>query len=119
MDGERRLALIGSAFLLASALGPAAISLSPAASASGRAVVAEIPYGGAAGSETATVGALTPISDEKPEAYRKAYQKGYDEAGRDCGKGEGFSYGQSADWDRKGWVDGYNAGHARFCEKDR
>ncbi|MBB4936794.1 hypothetical protein FHR32_001099 [Streptosporangium album] len=33
------------------------------------------------------------------------------------GKGKRFSCGRSADWDRKGWVDGYNAGHIRFCEK--
>ncbi|WP_326824914.1 DMT family transporter [Streptosporangium sp. NBC_01756] len=123
--GERLTpqAVAGAVLLLAAvgllALGERRGTVEPVASASGRAVVAEIPYGGAAGSETVTVGALTPISDEKPEAYRKAYQKGYDEAGRDCGKGEGFSYGQSADWDRKGWVDGYNAGHARFCEQDR
>ena len=48
-----------------------------------------------------------------PKEYWSAYKKGYGDA-KDCDKGAGFSY-DGTDWDRKGWVDGYNAGHERYC----
>ncbi|MER5418256.1 hypothetical protein [Streptosporangium roseum] len=113
MDSKRRLILISSALLAASALGPATISLTSAAQASARAVTAHAPHGLTAGADPTT----GPETGGKPEAYWEAYRKGYTDAGEDCDKGKSFSYDASADWDRKGWVDGYNAGHIQFCEK--
>ncbi|SFL02454.1 hypothetical protein SAMN05216275_14821 [Streptosporangium canum] len=113
MDSKRRLTLIGSALLAASALGAATISPASAAPAPVRATGTHVPHSPTAGADP-TMG---PESGDKPEAYRKAYRKGYKDAGEDCGKGKDFSYDASADWDRKGWVDGYNAGHVQFCEK--
>ncbi|MET8339438.1 hypothetical protein ABZV14_38520 [Streptosporangium canum] len=113
MDSKRRLTLIGSALLAALALGPATISPASAAPASARAVGARVPHGLTAGADP-TMG---PESGDKPEAYWKAYRKGYNDAGEGCDKGKNFSYDASADWDRKGWVDGYNAGYVQFCEK--
>lgn len=113
MDSKRRLTLIGSALLAAFALGPATISPASAAPASAQAVGAHVPLGLTAGADPTT----GPETGDKPEAYWKAYRKGYNDAGEDCDMGKNFSYDASADWDRKGWVDGYNAGHVQFCEK--
>src|SRR5258708_695127 len=102
MDRRKRL-LLSPALLAVLALGAAAGSQSAVTPVSTRAVAANVPQGKA-----------TTAPDEKPKAYRDAYRKGYTDAGNDCSKAESFSYNGS-DWDRKGWVDGYNAGHADLC----
>jgi hypothetical protein len=103
--------LLSPALLAVLALGAAAGSQSAVAPVSPRVVAANIPQGAAT---TATTAPAAP--DDKPKAYRDAYRKGYTDAGKDCSKPESFSYNGS-DWDRKGWVDGYNAGHADLCGK--
>jgi hypothetical protein len=107
MDRRQHL-LLSPALLAVLALGTAAGSQSAVAPVSARVVAANIPQG------TATTAPADP--DDKPKAYRDAYRKGYTDAGKDCSKPESFSYNGS-DWDRKGWVDGYNAGHAHLCGK--
>ncbi|WP_433243364.1 hypothetical protein ACQPYK_39705 [Streptosporangium sp. CA-135522] len=106
MNDKRRLTLISSALLTASVLGAAAMSQFSAVPASAQTIVASVPPGASA---------TEPTAGAKPEAYWKAYRKGFMDA-KGCDKGTSFSYDESADWDRKGWVDGYNAGHVAFCE---
>ncbi|MFF5208625.1 hypothetical protein [Streptosporangium sp. NPDC000396] len=110
MNGRRRLMLLGSALLATLTLGPAATSPSSAASAPAPAAGANTPQSAAA--SRATRAEPTP---NKPQEYWAAYEKGYDDAGKMCDKQAGFSYKESDDWDRKGWVDGYNAGHQELC----
>jgi hypothetical protein len=110
MDRRRHL-LLSPALLAVLALGTAAGSQSAVAPVSARVVAVNIPPGAAT---TATTAPEAP--DDKPKAYRDAYRKGYADAGKDCSKPESFSYNGS-DLDRKGWVDGYNAGHADLCGK--
>jgi hypothetical protein len=105
MDRRQRL-LLSPALLAVLALGAAAGSQSAVAPVSAQMMAANIPHG-------ATITATT-APDEKPKAYQDAYRKGYTDAGKDCSKAESYSYNGS-DWDRKGWVDGYNAGHADLC----
>ncbi|WP_371785934.1 hypothetical protein [Streptosporangium subroseum] len=107
MDRRRHL-LLSPALLAVLALGTAAGSQSTVAPVSARVVAANIPQ------STATTAPEAP--EGKPKAYRDAYRKGYSDAGKDCSKAESFSYNGS-DLDRKGWVDGYNAGHADLCGK--
>ncbi|MDP9842641.1 hypothetical protein [Streptosporangium lutulentum] len=102
MDRRHHL-LLSPALLAIFALGTAACSPSTITSVSARAVVENISHGKA-----------TPAPDEQPKVYRDAYSKGYSYAGSDCSKAERFSYSGS-NLDRKGWVDGYNAGHADLC----
>jgi hypothetical protein len=102
MDRRRHL-LLSPALLAVLALGATAGSQSAAPPVSARVVAANIPQD-----------AATTAPEDRPKAYRDAYRKGYAEAGKDCSKAESFSYNGS-DWDRKGWVDGYNAGHADLC----
>ncbi|MEV7006279.1 hypothetical protein [Streptosporangium sp. NPDC051022] len=106
MDRRRCLLLAGPGLLMALAFGGAAASQPVAASAPERATAASVPLD-------------KPIAElrGKPKEYREAYVKGYTYAGKNCNKAESFSYGSSASWDRKGWVDGYNAGHADLCKK--
>lgn len=104
MDRTQRLLLLSPALLAVLTLGAADGSRSTAAPVSAQTAAVNVPQGKA-----------TETPDEKPRAYRDAYRKGYTDAGNDCGKAESFSYNGS-DWDRRGWVDGYNAGHANLCE---
>ncbi len=107
MDRRHRMSSLSPALLAVLTLGAVAGSPATAAPASAP-VVARAPQ------EQATP---TPTTYDKPKPYRDAYRKGYVDAGDNCGKGESFSYDESADWDRKGWVDGYNAGHADLCQE--
>ncbi|MFD0888656.1 hypothetical protein ACFQ08_29320 [Streptosporangium algeriense] len=59
--------------------------------------------------------ARVPGPGDKPPAYQDAYEKGYAASADMCDKAPSFSYEESDSWDRKGWVDGYNAGHAAQC----
>ncbi|SNS83872.1 hypothetical protein SAMN05216276_1017102 [Streptosporangium subroseum] len=110
MDRRRHL-LLSPALLAVLALGTATGPQFAVAPVSARVVAANIPQ------STATTATADPEAPEgKPKAYRDAYRKGYTDAGKDCSKPESFSYNGS-DLDRKGWVDGYNAGHANLCGK--
>ncbi|MEV8630582.1 hypothetical protein AB0395_02905 [Streptosporangium sp. NPDC051023] len=106
MDRRHRLLSLSPALLAVLALGAVAGSQTTAAPASAR-VVANAPQ------ERAVP---TPTPYQQPKPYRDAYRKGYAEAEGNCAKAKSFSYDESADWDRKGWVDGYNAGHTDLCE---
>lgn len=101
MDGKRRLIVLSATILATFALGLGGISHSSAAGNSARAVVANLSQ-------------PTPSPEKKPPEYWGAYKKGYGDAGKDCSKADSFSYNGS-DWDRRGWVDGYNAGHKQLC----
>ncbi|MDF2708918.1 MAG: hypothetical protein K0R62_4570 [Nonomuraea muscovyensis] len=100
MVSTQRLILLSATLVAASALAPAAASQSSAATGSAR-------------TAATNVSPATPSPEEMPKEYWSAYKKGYGDA-KDCDKGAGFSY-DGTDWDRKGWVDGYNAGHERYC----
>ncbi|GAA3087737.1 hypothetical protein [Streptosporangium carneum] len=103
MNRRRHLLSFGPELLVILALGVVAGSHSTAVPVSGRTVAtANVPWGEAG-----------QASGKEPKEYWDAFQKGFADAGKNCGKG--FIYDKSNDWDRKGWVDGHNAGHAHLC----
>lgn len=112
MERRKRLLLFSPALFGVLALGAAVGSPATATPVSAQTVVANVPH---AQATKAPANKAAKAPDKKLKAYRDAYRKGYADAGKNCGKGK-ISYSGS-DWNRKGWVDGYNDGHAALCNK--
>ncbi|MEU1883104.1 hypothetical protein ABZ470_37865 [Streptosporangium sp. NPDC020072] len=79
------------------------------------ALLAALALSGVAFLPATTASAQVTPPGDKPPAYQQAYEKGYADSAHMCDKAASFSYEESDSWDRKGWVDGYNAGHAAQC----
>lgn len=108
MYGKRQLTVLGPALLAALALGP--VSFSHASPAPDPEQAVEVNT-----SQDETMTDPVTTSDEDPRDYWRGYRNGYRAAAQDCRRTRSRGYaGPPSDYDR-GFLDGYDAGYARFC----
>ncbi|WP_326643675.1 hypothetical protein OG884_07980 [Streptosporangium sp. NBC_01755] len=112
MYGKRQLMVLGPALLAALTLGPASISHASA-------TPDPTPPAASAQQSKPTTDLAPPARDPRG-GYWNGYRDGYRAAGQDCSRprakaGElpGLAL-RISDYDR-GWLDGYDDGHDRFC----
>ncbi|MEU0482018.1 hypothetical protein ABZ260_22870 [Streptosporangium sp. NPDC006013] len=111
MYGKRQLMVLGPALFAALTLGPVSISHASAEPDPAQPVASTL--------QSRTMDPTPPARDPRG-GYWNGYRDGYRAAGQDCSRpraksGElpGLAL-RISDYDR-GWLDGYDDGHDRFC----